>query len=86
MANEKNYVGSGFEHVFSDGGSVINCRAKLSELPVDDEGFVKFVVGKKRNQESGKPSHWIAEDTFVPKPKDKPAYVPPARKEDDLPF
>lgn len=85
---DKNYVGSGFEKVFDNGGSVINCRVKVTDLPVDADGFIKIVVGKKRDPKPGSSTHWVAEDTFVPVSRAKNESEPtaPTIKPEDLPF
>lgn len=78
---EKNYVGSGFEKVFANGGSVINIRIKIDKLIAspDEDGFIKLVVGKKREATPGKPTHWVAEDTY--RSGNEPEDTPPPPSE-----
>jgi hypothetical protein len=90
--------GSGKMHVFQDGGHVINLMIKLEDLigssdgkvkplPVSEKGYIRIVLGERKEPDQFKNTHYIYKDTFVPKKKDDaPKGDSGDDKDDDMPF
>ncbi len=70
---EKNYIGSGWERKFDNGGSVINLSLRIEDIqkiPVDKHGCIKVTVSSRRPSGDPKdPTHSVYENSYVPQPK-----------------
>jgi len=68
---DKNYVGSGWEKTFDNGGSIINVKLKvedIAELPQDDYGNISIKVCQRKEPDpKSKATHYVIEDTYKPK-------------------
>lgn len=67
--SDKNYVGSGWEKKFDNGGSIINLSLRLEDLnklPVDKYGCIKLTVGSRQSASTSKATHNVFENSYVP--------------------
>jgi hypothetical protein len=99
-SDRKFIAGSGRNHIFKDGGQVINMYLKKSDLmniKENEQGYIRFIIGEKPSPDAYKNTHYAYEDTFVPEPQagnsvkanDKPSgktTLNPKDATDDLPF
>jgi len=64
----KQYVGSGWQKTFDNGGSVVNISVKkedVQNLTADQYGNVYLVVGERKEPDAkSKATHWVAVDSY----------------------
>ena len=80
---DKQFIGNGWEYKY--GINISIKKEDFDKLPVNDRGYVSLTVGKKKNPEPGKATHWVALNDYKPGEK-KSEESSDSRSKEDLPF
>jgi hypothetical protein len=89
---DRNYVAAWIKKVtFDNGGSVMNCKIKVQDLVsfANEEGWASVTISSRKTPSENGATHFMFEDTYVPKEKGDANLPPEIResdREDELPF
>jgi len=83
---DKEYArGSAVEHVFPDGGKLINFSINIFDdnikLYADEKGWIKLVMNEKRQTDEYKNTHSVTINTWKPESKTQSAPAVPSNQQ-----